>query len=383
MISNVIDLSSGIGGTKDSLTGTKIANSQQEEPGTQASYSACSASSIAERIPEQEAAIVSDLPPVGTLNLLISPAQTQVSTTQSGQTSPGQFMISGEYQASLNPSGVETLNRFLHLSNDQNQTAPPFVTSPPLQGGTYSASDASKTSAHNTAQVSQLQTLTGKANETPLSLNQTQTSSLPLPEQPGGKHPFSSQFSASLSGERNANLHLPLTLAESRLSDVNEAAVQVLAGGHRTQAPVSQWGPVPVTSAAPLAHQAQEMLSPLREQIRFQVDQQIKQAELRLDPPELGKVELSIRLDGDRLHIQMHAANASVRDSLLIGLERLRAELAMDHGGQIDVDINQGKQEQRESSPEASSISLARGDEPDNHSTKHDSQQSNQIDLLA
>lgn len=384
MISNVSDLSSGIGGTKDSLTGTKIATSQPEqESGSHASYSTYAASSTDERIPEQEAAIVSDSPPDGTLNLLISPAQPQVSTTQSGQTSPGQFMISGEYRASLNPSDVEALNRFLHLGRDQNQTAPPFVTPTTLQSGTYSALDTSKTSAHNTAQLSQLQTLTGKANETPLSLNQPQTSALPLPEQQGGKHQFSSQFSASLSGGNNANLHLPLALAESRLSDVNEASVQLLAGAHRTQAPVSQWGPVPVTSAAPLAHQAQEMLSPLREQIRFQVDQQIKQAELRLDPPELGKVELSIRLDGDRLHIQMHAANASVRDSLLIGLERLRAELAMDHGGQIDVDINQGKQEQRESAPETSSISLAGGDEPDNHSTKHDSQQSHQIDLLA
>jgi len=380
MISNVIDLSSGIGGTKDSSTEAKIASSQQEqESGAQASYSAYASSSIDERIPESEATILSDPIQDGALNLLISPAQIQASAAQISQ---GQSMVSGEYRASLTRSDVETLNRFLHLDNVQNQATPTVNT---FQGGAYSVLDVGKTSQHDAAQRPpfQVQTQTAKANETPLSFNQTQTSSLPLPELQGGKHQVSSQLSTSLSAGNNANLHLPLALAESRLSDGNEAATQVLAGAHRTQATVSQWGPVPVTSAAPFAQQAQEMLSPLREQIRFQVDQQIKQAELRLDPPELGKVELSIRLDGDRLHIQMHAANASVRDSLLIGLERLRAELAMDHGGQIDVDINQGKQEQRESSPEASSISLARGDEPDNHSTKHDSQQSNQIDLLA
>jgi len=380
MISNVIDLNSGIGGTIDASTEPKIASSQQEqEPGSHISYSAYATSSQTEPVSEQETANLSDSLPEGTLNLLISPEQTQVTAPQPAQIPPEQSMVSGEYRASLNRSDVETLNRFLHLDNLQNQATPPVTT---FQGGIDSASDARKTSSYDTAQVSQLQAQASKTNEISLSLSQTKTSAIPLTEQPGGKQ-FSSSFSANLSGSNNANLHLPLSLTESRLLDANEASMQVLAGAHRAQASVSQWGPVPVTSTAPLAHQAQEMLSPLREQIRFQVDQQIKQAELRLDPPELGKVELNIRLDGDRLHIQMHAANASVRDSLLIGLERLRAELAMDHGGQIDVDINQGKQEQKEPSPEAPSISLARVDESDTHSTKHNSQQSNQIDLLA
>lgn len=352
MISNVIDLNSGIGGTKDASTEAKIASSQQEEEsGSPTSFSMYATSGITERT--------------------------------SDQSSPGKFIQTSEYAASLNRSDVETLNLSLHQDNILHPAASPLVTPATLQGGINSASDARKTSSYDAAQLSQLQTLTGKANEISLSLNQTQTSPLPLSEPQGGKHQSYSPFSASLSAGNNTNLHLPLSLTEYRLSDANEANVQVLAGAHRAQAPVSQWGPVPVTSTAPLAHQAQEMLSPLREQIRFQVDQQIKQAELRLDPPELGKVELNIRLDGDRLHIQMHAANASVRDSLLIGLERLRAELAMDHGGQIDVDINQGKQEQKEPSSEAPSITLARVDESDTHSTKHNSQQSNQIDLLA
>ncbi|MCE9686217.1 flagellar hook-length control protein FliK [Shewanella sp. AS16] len=114
------------------------------------------------------------------------------------------------------------------------------------------------------------------------------------------------------------------------------------------QTGVSQWGPVSVSPNAAMTQQAQEMLTPLREQLRFQIDQQIKHAELRLDPPELGKVELNIRLDGDRLHVQMHAVNPAVRDALSTGLERLRAELAMDHGGQIQLDIGSGRGEARQ-----------------------------------
>lgn len=54
----------------------------------------------------------------------------------------------------------------------------------------------------------------------------------------------------------------------------------------------------------------------------------------------------------------MHAVNPAIRDALLNGLERLRMDLAMDHGGQIDVDVGQGgsQQQQQETALFASSI---------------------------
>jgi flagellar hook-length control protein FliK len=116
---------------------------------------------------------------------------------------------------------------------------------------------------------------------------------------------------------------------------------QMLARG-ATAPSVSQWGPVPVNMAGSLTQQAQDMLTPLREQLRFQIDQKIKHAEIRLDPPELGKLELNIRLDGDKLQIQMHAANPAVREALLSGLDRLRADLGQEYGGSLDVDVGQG-----------------------------------------
>ncbi|WP_144212016.1 flagellar hook-length control protein FliK [Shewanella donghaensis] len=143
---------------------------------------------------------------------------------------------------------------------------------------------------------------------------------------------FNSQFTTSALGNTE--------VANSELDSINQVIQQLTTAANKSPSSVSQWGPVSVTQSAPLLHQAHEMMSPLREQLRFQIDQQIKQAELRLDPPELGKVELNIRLDGDRLHVQMHAANPAVRDALLMGLDRLRMELEMDHGGQVDVDVD-------------------------------------------
>lgn len=148
-------------------------------------------------------------------------------------------------------------------------------------------------------------------------------------------------------------------LAELRgheAKDINAIGTQPIVSTQAASA--TQWGPVSLTPTASLAQQAQEILTPLREHLRFQVDQNIKKAELRLDPPELGKIDLNIRLEGDRLQVHMHAVNPAIRDALLNGLERLRMDLAMDHGGQIDVDVGQGgsQQHQQETALFASSI---------------------------
>ncbi|GIU37833.1 flagellar hook-length control protein FliK [Shewanella schlegeliana] len=240
------------------------------------------------------------------------------------------------------------------------------------------------------ATSTQVQTLDTRAQSLPLNMITSQgteigntaatNGSFPLisgamkPDSFAGFNPFqgtTNPFSTTLSAN----------MVENGTSSAIDSVNQILATSSRTQSSVAQWGPVSVSQSAPLPQQSHEMLSPLREQLRFQIDQQIKQAELRLDPPELGKIELNVRLDGDRLHIQMHAANSSVRDALLMGLDRLRAELAMDHGGQIDVDINQGEpQQQKHQGSSQSAIasaslheSLASADIP----------QQDQVDLLA
>ncbi|MBY5991966.1 flagellar hook-length control protein FliK [Ferrimonas balearica] len=103
--------------------------------------------------------------------------------------------------------------------------------------------------------------------------------------------------------------------------------------------PTHQWGPMSLPSEH--QHWAREMLSPLRDQLRFQFEQQIKSAELRLDPPELGRIELNVRMEGERLVVQLNAANPTVREALQSGAERLRDELGQHHGGSVDVEVGQ------------------------------------------
>lgn len=172
-------------------------------------------------------------------------------------------------------------------------------------------------------------------------------------------------------------------LAELRgheVKDINAIGSQQVAGTQAASA--TQWGPVSLTPMASLAQHSQEILTPLREHLRFQVDQHIKKAELRLDPPELGKIELNIRLEGDRLQVQMHAVNPAIRDALLNGLDRLRVDLAMDHGGQIDVDIGQGESQQHQQETALFSSSIAAETATDNVADVMTREKS-QLDLLA
>lgn len=190
-------------------------------------------------------------------------------------------------------------------------------------------------------------------------------------------------FSANLDHLKSDSSVFQRVLAELRgheAKDINAIGSQPVAGSQAASA--TQWGPVSLTPMASLAQQSQEILTPLREHLRFQVDQHIKKAELRLDPPELGKIELNIRLEGDRLQVQMHAVNPAIRDALLNGLDRLRVDLAMDHGGQIDVDIGQGGSPQHQQETALFSSSIAAETATDNVADVMTREKS-QLDLLA
>lgn len=74
----------------------------------------------------------------------------------------------------------------------------------------------------------------------------------------------------------------------------------------------------------------------------MQYSQSIKQAHIRLDPPELGKLDLTVRIDGDKLSVQLNASNPVVRDALLQSSDRLRTSLATEHSGGVEVNVGQG-----------------------------------------
>ncbi|MGL4792589.1 MAG: flagellar hook-length control protein FliK [Aeromonas jandaei] len=101
-----------------------------------------------------------------------------------------------------------------------------------------------------------------------------------------------------------------------------------------------QWAPVKL--AEPQVQWGQQLVDVLKDKVELQVNQQIKQAHIRLDPPELGRLELTVRVEGDRLNVQLNVTNPAVRDALIQSMERLRMSLAPHHAGGVEVNVGHG-----------------------------------------
>ncbi|BDY05665.1 flagellar hook-length control protein FliK [Ferrimonas sp. YFM] len=142
-------------------------------------------------------------------------------------------------------------------------------------------------------------------------------------------------------------LSQPVTDRERPTADAPAAITAQLAAGRG-----SQWGPLPLDASSGTVTLARQMLAPLKEQVRFSVDHGITKAEVRLDPPELGRIDLSVRHEGDRVTVQLTAANPAVREALALGAERLRSEMTQGLGGEVQVDVGQGAPQEKQQQPE-------------------------------
>lgn len=85
--------------------------------------------------------------------------------------------------------------------------------------------------------------------------------------------------------------------------------------------------------------------------------------ELRLDPPELGKLTLTVAMERDSVTVQMHTGNQAVRDLLLMQVDRLRATLADESMtlGQLSVNISDQNTQERKQALTSETLFLADG----------------------
>lgn len=96
--------------------------------------------------------------------------------------------------------------------------------------------------------------------------------------------------------------------------------------------------------AAPQARWGEQMLHALRETVQVQVQQRFHQAAIRLDPPELGSLEILITQEPGRLSVQISAAQGDVARLLQHTSERLRQELVEHNALQVEVQVSSDSQ---------------------------------------
>ncbi|ABI38366.1 flagellar hook-length control protein [Shewanella sp. MR-4] len=128
-------------------------------------------------------------------------------------------------------------------------------------------------------------------------------------------------------------------------SSVHSLAAQA---AHRQDAPQVQ---LSLRQGVESQNQMQEMIqrfSPvMKQQLVTMVSQGIQQAEIRLDPPELGHMLVKVQVHGDQTQVQFHVTQAQTRDVVEQAIPRLR-ELLQEQGLQLaDSHVSQGDQGQR------------------------------------
>jgi len=92
----------------------------------------------------------------------------------------------------------------------------------------------------------------------------------------------------------------------------------------------------------------------LSKRIQFMINNDIKNAELRLDPPELGRINIKLSLNQDQLNVAFSSAHSNVREVIENTLPRLR-EMLQDSGIQLgDANVNERqKGEEQQASSDA------------------------------
>lgn len=179
--------------------------------------------------------------------------------------------------------------------------------------------------------------------------------------------PAATKAALPLDSALNAALNQAIHPASGAPSH-GQAQAQVHAPSATTTVNAPEWASVRIDTQA--GKWGEQMLQVLHDRVTLQAQQHLQEAKIRLDPPDLGKLDLVVRVEGDRLSVQINANAAATREALMQVSDRLRAELQSQNFVHVDVNVgaDQGGQRQSSSQDEAAThpIFAARdtGDEP-------------------
>lgn len=194
---------------------------------------------------------------------------------------------------------------------------------------------------------------------------QSLTEPLPLPDAPltpgrakqdeGVRLALSLDTPALMTGQRGTGATLPVMTAATVVpaegqwaglanaggvsAELADTAVTqpVLIGATASTEPVLERG---LKLVAPQARWGEQMLNALRETVEIQVQQRFQQATIRLDPPELGSLEIFISHESGRLSVHISAAQTDVARLLAHSSERMRQELVQQNLLHVDVQVS-------------------------------------------
>ncbi|EKN3735711.1 flagellar hook-length control protein FliK [Yersinia enterocolitica] len=113
---------------------------------------------------------------------------------------------------------------------------------------------------------------------------------------------------------------------------------------------------------------SQQLHSVLGERLQMQVENKVQHATIRLDPPEMGKIDISVHMEGGKLQVHINANQADVYRALQQTSAELRQTLMGQNSGAVEVQISahsQQQQRQQQNQPQQAGILAAQHIESD------------------
>lgn len=159
------------------------------------------------------------------------------------------------------------------------------------------------------------------------------------------------------------NMNEQLVPVQSTNSNISQGLAAV-GLGTATQAATAQ------TQMAPLNLGQNAWETNLGSRLQMMVGQNVQTAEIRLDPPELGVIEVKIKVTNDVASVNITSAHSQVREALETAVPRLREMFAESGLSLGDVNVGQESLAQQHNSDEQEGGTVAAvtdsdfGDEP-------------------
>ncbi|WP_145510095.1 flagellar hook-length control protein FliK [Yersinia rochesterensis] len=91
----------------------------------------------------------------------------------------------------------------------------------------------------------------------------------------------------------------------------------------------------------------QQLHNVLGERLQMQVENKVQHATIRLDPPDMGKIDISVHMEGGKLQVHINASQGDVYRALQQSCAELRQTLTGQNSAAVEVQISANSQQQQ------------------------------------
>ncbi|WP_174635225.1 flagellar hook-length control protein FliK [Yersinia thracica] len=93
---------------------------------------------------------------------------------------------------------------------------------------------------------------------------------------------------------------------------------------------------------------SQQLHNVLGERLQLQVENKVQHATIRLDPPDMGKIDISVHMEGGKLQVHINASQGDVYRALQQSCAELRQTLTGQNSAAVEVQISANSPQQQQ-----------------------------------